>query len=149
MIGDLFLSFATHDEEDDNAILSLRVKYLHDLLLAIGDHPSKSKLSRLTEAADMRMGTVSSRGTVSSSITTKEESSLDTDSLIDSFHTLNADNSGDFTMDALSGLLSTAGVLLSEDDARGIMNAADTNHDDKISIEEFLNSMTDRSKTKY
>lgn len=41
------------------------------------------------------------------------------------FRELDADGSGDLTMDELSGLLSTAGVSLNRNEVQGIISAAD------------------------
>lgn len=81
--------------------------------------------------------------------TTEDDASVNIDTLIDIFHTLDADGSGDLTKDELSNVLSAAGVALSHDDANEIMNAADVNNDGKISLEEFLALMTDPTKKQY
>ena len=71
------------------------------------------------------------------------------DTLIGMFRELDADGSGDLTMDELSGLLSTAGVSLNRNEVRDIMSAADVNKDGKICLDEFITLMTDPSKAKY
>lgn len=157
MIRDLFLSFATQQDGEDTP--SLRVEDLRGLLLAIGDRPSDSKLSRLIEVVDAdKNGRIEYDEFVagceeildfSCMECTEEEMALNIDTLVDIFHTLDADGSGDLTLDEISGLLSTASVSLGQEDARDIMNAADANDDGKLCLEEFLRLMTDRSKNKY
>ena len=154
----LFLSFATqHNNDSDDAPPSLNVDNLRDLLLAIGDHPSDTKLSKLIEAVDVDNNgqieydefVAGCESILSNQDTTEDGASVNIDTLIDIFHTLDADGSGDLTKDELSNVLSAAGVALSHDDANEIMNAADVNNDGKISLEEFLALMTDPTKKQY
>ena len=76
---------------------------------------------------------------------TSSNEGVNIDTLIGMFRELDADGSGDLTMDELSGLLSTAGVSLNRNEVRDIMSAADVNKDGKICLDEFITLMTDPS----
>jgi len=130
------------------------VEDLRDLLLALGHCPSESKLEILMEAVDADGNGITEyheflAGCETILSYTQEEAAFDIDSIIDLFRTLDADGSGDLTVDELSGLLSTAGVPLNEDEVQDIMQAADSNGDGKISLEEFLTFMLDDCHKKF
>lgn len=156
VIRDLFLSFShSHIGEEP----SLNTSDLRDLLLAIGDHPSDSKLAQLIERVDENGDGVveyneflqgcdailGSDGGDSS----KEDTPLDIDALVATFRNLDKDGSGDLSIDELAGLISTTGGQLSEATAQEIMEQADQNRDGVISLTEFIDLMTDPTKAKY
>ena len=150
-IRDLFLSFShSHIGE----VPSLNTSDLRDLLLAIGDHPSDSKLVQLIERIDENGDGVveydeflqgcdailGSGGSYSS----EEDTPLDIDALVATFRNLDKDGSGDLSIDELAGLISTTGGQLSEATAQEIMEQADQNHDGVMSLTEFFDLMTDQ-----
>ena len=156
VIRDLFLSFATQNDDSDTEP-SLDVHDLRDLLLAIGECPSNDKLQQLIQTVDKDGdGSIDyeefiagcdailggSSGNSSSSGT--NEDTLD---LIEIFHMLDADGSGDISMEELSNMLSTAGVAISEEDSQEIMDTADRNGDGRIDLDEFLDLMTNEKLT--
>ena len=156
VIRDLFLSFShSHIGEEP----SLNTSDLRDLLLAIGDHPSDSKLAQLIERVDENGDGVveyneflqgcdailGSDGGDSS----EEDTPLDIDALVATFRNLDKDGSGDLSIDELAGLISTTGGQLSEATAQEIMEQADQNHDGVISLTEFIDLMTDPNKAKF
>ena len=156
VIRDLFLSFATPNDDSDTCEPSLDVHNLRDLLLAIGECPSNDKLQQLIQTVDKDgdgsidyeefiagCDTILGSDNNSSSSSTNE----DTLDLIDMFHMLDADGSGDISVDELSNMLSTAGVAISKEDAQEIMDTADSNGDSKIDLEEFLELMSNEKLT--
>jgi len=129
---------------------------LRDLLLAIGECPSNDKLQQLIQTVDKDGDGIIDYeefiagcdailgGSHSSSSSGTNEDTLD---LIEIFHMLDADGSGDISMEELSNMLSTAGVAISEEDAQEIMDTADRNGDGRIDLEEFLELMTNEKLT--
>ena len=154
---DLFLSFAhSHIGEEP----SLNTADLRDLLLAIGDSPSDSKLSELVERIDENgdgmveydeflQGCEAILGGGGDLGGSKEAPVVDIDSLIATFRNLDKDGSGDLTIDELAGLISTTGGHLSEATAQEIQDQADSNRDGVISLTEFVDLCTDPNKIKY
>ena len=155
VIRDLFLSFShSHIGEEP----SLNTSDLRDLLLAIGDHPSDSKLAQLIERIDENgddvveydeflQGCDAILGSGGNS--SEEGAPLDVDALVATFRNLDKDGSGDLSIDELAGLISTTGGQLSEATAQEIMEQADQNHDGVISLTEFIDLMTDPNKAKF
>ena len=154
---DLFLSFAhSHIGEEP----SLNTADLRDLLLAIGDSPSDSKLAELVERIDENgdgvveydeflrgcEATLGGGGDLGGG---EDAPVVDIDSLVATFRNLDKDGSGDLTIDELAGLISTTGGSLSEATAQEIMDQADSNRDGVISLTEFVDLCTDPNKIKY
>ena len=155
VIRDLFLSFATQNDDSDTCEPSLDVHDLRDLLLAFGECPSNDKLQQLIQTVDKDgdgsidyeefiAGCDAILGGSHSSSSGTNEDTLD---LIEIFHMLDADGSGDISMEELSNMLSTAGVAISEEDAQEIMDTADRNGDGRIDLDEFLDLMTNEKLT--
>ena len=156
VIRDLFLSFShSHIGEEP----SLNTSDLRDLLLAIGDHPSDSKLAQLIERIDENgdgvveydeflQGCDAILGS-GGSASNEEDTPLDIDALVSTFRNLDKDGSGDLSIDELAGLISTTGGQLSEATAQEIMEQADQNRDGVISLTEFIDLMTDPNKANF
>jgi len=156
VIRDLFLSFAhSHIGEEP----SLNTTDLRDLLLAIGDHPSDSKLAQLIEHIDENGDGVVEYDEFlqgcdailggGGDIGGGEDIPLDIDALVATFRNLDKDGSGDLSIDELSGLISTTGGHLSEATAQEIMEQADRNRDGVISLTEFIDLMTNPKKARF
>ena len=113
VVRDLFLSFASYDNTNGDKVLqeppSLNVDDMRDLLLSIGEHPSETKLSQLIDTIDVdKNGKIEYDEFLSGCEAilggnTSNSEGVNIDTLIDMFHELDADGSGDLTMDELSG----------------------------------------------
>ena len=109
VVRDLFLSFASHDNTDGDKLQespSLNVDDMRDLLLSIGEHPSETKLSQLIDTIDVdKNGKIeydeflSGCEAILGGNTSNNEGAINIDTLIGMFHELDADGSGDLTMD--------------------------------------------------
>jgi adenylate kinase len=146
VIRDLFMSFARHDNHQDEPCL--QVEDVRRLLESIGEHPSEERLRTIIDAVDLdRSGTVELdeflAGCEKVLGPSMNQELSDVDKLIQTFRTLDTKGNGHITIDELDGLLSTTGGNLSFDDAQHLLQLADTDGSGGIDLSEFIAFVTD------
>lgn len=158
VINDLFMSYARTEPGPfgiDVPVLS--VEDLNDLLISIGEKPSKKTLRRLVEEIDSDgNGLIELEEFLEGcdkvfglSTTDIDNETIDVGELVNTFRTLDRDGNGVLTVDELDGLLSAAGGYINSEHAAEIMRLADRDRSGFIDLSEFINFVTDPEAGRY
>ena len=158
VIHDLFMSYAQTEPGPfgiDVPVLS--VENLNDLLISIGEKPSRRTLRRLVDEIDTDgNGTIELEEFLEGcdkvfglSTTDIDNDTINLGELVNTFRTLDRNGNGMLTIAELDGLLSAAGGYINSEHAAEIMAMADRDRSGFIDLSEFINFVTDPEAGRY
>ena len=121
---------------------------LRPLLRSLGEFPSQTQVEAIFEQADTdKNGVIDLQEFIHSCdkvLHPLNRTTLSVDSIIDNFLMLDSDMDGFISVDDLEGLLTTGGMMMSESEAKSVIDDADKDGNGLVDLNEFVSLVTSK-----